>query len=1068
MQPFILLTPKEFTAIRIAETALIGRLRVQWRIALVILAFAAFAAPLAAQGNGKSAYENMDSGKLANRLSGMGMTELLDELAKEVRGTGTGGVKDYLWIATSKIALAGRTGDVAVRSRLLDEAIVALRKVVEMTKQATTDEELVKHYEYRLQLAETMGLMYIEPYLRKLLYLQGGQEDRDLIVKKTGEATKILADMDVRATEKLQDWRGDLEKLVTVVPLMEDLQKQLRYRLGWIRCYRAMAMPIDAEHRNRRASLLRDGIGGLGEFASGDNESGVKYAALRGCGIMAREWARSEGQLSERDRLHAQAAEYLNEVISAGVKETGSGVRMLTLFEIARNLIEWGKFPEAKSAVDNFERESRKLLGKNAQLQADVKTAMLLNYLYENWASSIRGKDPEKAAEYDLLAQKVLLDFVDKHTDPGIRAAFFSIIASKYRGREDYDKLNALILLAVAISEASQESPEALEKSRILVAKVLERKTKLAQMLRPTALWQMGLVLNRQGDARGAGKNFLAVARDHAGHVSAAQASIFSVKLYYAFIDRLRSDRKPIPAEVRNEYIEALKTLVENPEWGKKPESLGWNFDLGQACAEKARFAESNDEILKWMDEAIRAYNRVPSNLPTYMYSRFQALNTRVDRVLDEKLREKVVKIDPPRKLTRDLLGYARDAKAQAEKMTGKTDRNELMAWGARSAFNAAVVYYEVMDQKRIALDTLSRLPGEWPSTPVLGEVTDYRIRKMIENRQTQDAIKEIREFGKRHPGQAEDLIRLVVSQIRDRIENLRGDEDKKSELATYQETFLSFAKTLFDSANQPKPLPLSQRYALTQMYADALLEAGQAAQLRGKQKEADNLYKKCLELFKECRAYDDKRRGEEAVKLDKRFAADLSAIRSAVKNEAVIRKLAAQHLDVLKTEFGVNIERSSKAGAVIKALRYLDGKGPDGKPLSKEQRERRLAIVVKKLTESIADLRQGAKAGIPVDLPNVLGMARAYSHLRNLEEARRLYKDMMAGIDPVAFPDFYWRIQVEYCDFLLNGYSKNPEVMSTLALRIRQLRADYPSLGGLKYRARFNAIQARAEKLAG
>ena len=1065
-------------------------------LACVLFATAGFAA----NGKPRSAYEDMQPEKLAKRLAEMGMTELHEAFMKELGAEGDGSVRDFVLAATGRIALAKRTGDLEARGRLMEGAIAALRKIVELSKKdfAAKDavareaaakagdsgvmadkaaaakvnaaEALIRHYRFQLQLAEAMGVIYTEPYVTRLLYLQGGALDRQAILAKTPEAVRILAVLDERARGKLMDWRGDenLELLVTVVPELEDLHKKVGYKLGWIRCYQAMATPIDEAHRGRRITLLDAGMTNLRPFAHGKNEDGVKYPALGGYGRMCLERALSAKDAKEKDSGHKKAADSFQAIISAGVKATGPGLRILTMFEIARNLIEKGDFEQAGKAVDNFSNECKKLVrGKSGQLQADVKSAMLQNYRYERWAASVRKTNPTKADEYDLEAQKALVGFVQKYKDVEIRRAFYRMIATKYRDRTDYEKLNAMILLAVAGYENSLDTEESLSKAGDLLGRILSRKTQLAQMLRPTVLWELAMALSRQGDLRKAGKTFLTLAKDHPKCPEANQAAIYAVRVFYGIVFDIKAAKgKVISGDLRDEYIDSLKTLVEHPEWGVKADAINWNFDLGQQCRQKAKQMVEPEDVMKWLSEAIRAYEKVPANLPTYMYSQYLALSTRVERLLDETL--DAARMDKAASLVKDLKKYARDAEAEAGEKTKDSERNELMAWGARSEFNAAVMYYEKLDQRRLALGMLRSLPKKWPGTPVLSEVTDYQIRKMIESRRTDEAIERIEQFRKDHPRQAEYLIRLVVSQIRERITKLRDRADKSVELRRYQETYLAFAKSLFERANTPHPKPLEQRYAVTQMYADAVLEAGLAGAAAGRAEHAKKLFAEALELFQACRASNDRNRAARAAEYDKKFNAQLRAVAAIAENEAAVRKMAQDHLQQMQQEFGVDISSSSEATALKVALEFLDRAPAEGERLSEAQKKKRLRQVVESLKASVAALRETAKASVPLDLPNILGLARANRRLKNYAEARKFYREMISGINRSEHAELYWRIELEYCWFLREAYGGNKDAMKALEIRIKSLRLEDRDLGGLKYKAKFNAIEAEAGKLSG
>jgi len=72
----------------------------------------------------------------------------------------------------------------------------------------------------------------------------------------------------------------------------------------------------------------------------------------------------------------------------------------------------------------------------------------------------------------------------------------------------------------------------------------------------------------------------------------------------------------------------------------------------------------------------------------------------------------------------------------------------------------------------------------------------------------------------------------------------------------------------------------------------------------------------------------------------------------------------------------------------------------------------------------------------------------------------------MIQGINKSEHPRMYWRAELDYCRCVLEGFGDNPQEMRLLQVRIRQLRAEHKTMGGLY--PEFNAVEAEAKKRAG
>lgn len=148
-----------------------------------------------------------------------------------------------------------------------------------------------------------------------------------------------------------------------------------------------------------------------------------------------------------------------------------------------------------------------------------------------------------------------------------------------------------------------------------------------------------------------------------------------------------------------------------------------------------------------------------------------------------------------------------------------------------------------MMDQVRM------RFPG----TSAMKMAAEFRIRKLLDVRRTSEAIEELRRFRDLHPAQAAGLLKIMVGQIRQRIQQMRAQAQPASKLSEFQQAYLDFAEDLFAPVAQK---PIRDRYEMTQVFAQALLESGRAYSSVGKSIRANRLFERSLQLFNECENY--------------------------------------------------------------------------------------------------------------------------------------------------------------------------------------------------------------------
>lgn len=981
-----------------------------------------------AQSGAGSAYDKLPPEPLANKLSAMGMTEILSQYVKELEGSGNGSVPIRAMAAEVKISQAIAEGvPLEDRNKLLDEAIAVLDKLAKETEKAKETADVMQHFRLTARLAEVAGLFRVEPYALRLQYLQGSPLDRKMILDVT---KPIMASMeglvsDIQMT--VEDWRADAEKLVTVVPELDDLRLAVKYRASWARLYRGMALPDDQANMAERRRLLNAAMVDVESFARDTNDSGVKYWSLLLMGMAARE-----------NGLHEQALRMFKD---ASVAEAEAPVRVQAQFETARTLAESGQFDKAIKGVEDFRKNGVEILGKSGKLQVDVKAALLKHYTYEMQAA--REKDKAQADKYAMSAKQALLAFLDEYTDPAVQASFYDIIAMKYRDRADYENLNSVILLAVAMQKAAQNTPEALAESAKMLETIAARQDDLAPRARPLALWELALAANRRRENVKATQLFAAVAKEYPDHPIARRAALNAVISQNGILQERVASNAVIDAKLRQGMIDALEVLLG--KWGQDSEASKWYSELGwqyQRLADTVEESQAPALIAK----AINAFEKVPAGTPEAMEGKYQSLQLRA------QLARLNVKDNPkaaPEKLTEDLRQYAGEARKAASAAQDKRLAKSFAEWGGKAAFLRAELMYEQLDRQEPALQAAREVRKDWPGTEAVVLSQRFEIAKLIEQARQgkgQDkldqAIGLVKTFSEEHPAEAEQLLAMIVSQLRERIMDLRMDVTKAQDLKSYQDVYMQFAQVLYDRARQEN-LPPDRLYGVKQMYASALLEQGKGAE--------------ALALFQETSAFERKRRDVEIAKVNAEFDAKVKALDAASRNSAALADRVKEFFDLL-SDLGLRKNDMGVAIDVELAAAQLAAVPPEQDATAAQDQ------VVRYLKDGLKRLRQAKINAVPLDANNVHGLARAYRAVNQYDKSLELYHQIVAGINRQALPKLYWLTQLERAETTLAGYAKDAATMRKLATLIKQLQKDDPRMGGLF--GRFGEIERQATEL--
>ncbi len=954
-------------------------------------------------------HDKLDPIKLAESLSQMQMTELLEHYVEQFSEDGES-IQHTAILIESRISQANSSVDLQRRNKLLNRVKEDLEKIISLTEDATTAEEVIAHLRFRFKLAEVIGSVRAQPYATRLMYLQCGAKEITELGNMTEAATQQLWQLIRDIDETLRDWRGDLVKLVTVVADLEQLKKEVEYRYAWIRFYRGITLGDETQRKINFSECIK----GVSEYATNDNQGNVKFRALLLTGMAQRELKQFSASINSLD--------------AAADKKASKQIQLQAGFEIARCLIEQGEFKKAADAIKGFNRLSRQLLGPEGQLETDVKSIMLLNYYYE--ANASQKADTEESAKYRYFAQKALIDFLEKYKAPAIQNAFYLILARKSSGRSDFEKLGSVVLLARAVNEIQNGKPE---NARPLLQRVLERNDKASVEIRPLAIWHLALVMNDLKRNVEAGRGFVLLVQDYPDNHLATKAALNAVISYHGYIVYQGKRSQAVPADLRMEFVEALKILLSRAE--QITEANEWLFELGWQYQQIAKSMSPGEKKGIVVDDAIKAFEDVPPSHPEYIEAQYQALSLRVVRLKEAE----------PSKSDAEFAIFL--LKKFSEKVSDevlKTDlshSSNLKNWGAQADFYWAEILYDILGRRGEAIALLEAMPAKWPDAELLKDALEFQIDRLLKDEQTAKAIVKVEGFREKYPAQAGELVYLITQQIQSRIEKSRLAEKSPVDLQNYRKAYLAFAKDLYDRARSSNA-DAEELNTFKRMYASALAES-------------DDL-EPALELLSECLEFDALKRQEEIGRIDSFINGKLQQLESAGKDKKQLATLSDEYFRQLKLH-DIQPDENAVAIELKMAWRYLgQQKGGD---------EEALSLVSEKLTKAINSLGAISKGRLNLDAVTIHGLARVHCKLKQYDIAARYYNELVGGLDPNAHQEMYWLAELELCRCLMEGFSEDKKVMKRLVYHIRQLRLEDKQMHGLG--AKFGKLEEQAFNLS-
>jgi len=732
--------------------------------------------------------------------------------------------------ADERIRKAREADSLIERDRLRDQAVALLETAA---RRLPDDEQhLVEHLRLKLRLAETLGVLSVRPYAARLTHFQGCDRDRQIVLSKTARALPLLGELPAEIDGLLHRWRDEPAKLIDFASELEELQARAEYRSAWVSWCRALAMRSETpEQRRARVDLLQQAVASARKYTDSDIPAAVRRPALlvmgRACALL--------GTLKKESRRGGWFDKALRCLRLAAASDATAEVRLEARFALAATLIAEGQWDEAEQAIAKLLEEHQSAPACDAT-EAAVKAAVLRWRLYNRKAEA--AANPEAVDALRRRAEEELAH--PAGSIPGVREEWCTMVGRMYRGRKLAAQSPPAIALAVARDAASRDKPT--EAERALRA-ALSRDPD--SWVRREALRQLGFLLAEQGRCEEAGECFWRLAAaDGEGRFDAARNA---VSQYVAAVRNYERSDAPVPLPVRRWLIDALELLLAEAEDASDSERNAWAYELGCQCRQMGRQVRDAAGQRRWLARAAEAFGRVGPADESYWEARYWSLRLRAEQA---RRRRQTGDTSQAADLVAELRRYARRVAEQ------KTDGKRLRGFAARADFFAAVLQYEVLDQPTEALDELAVLPERWPEADVLGTAGRYRIDKLLDRGQTEQAVTELRSCEQRYGPVGADLLERAARRLREafRVRPAAQAEERASLVAAY----LDCTRRLYAERSER---PIGQRYEITQLLADARLWSGYLSRSRGRADEAEAHFRSSLEMFEQCRKHNRRRR---------------------------------------------------------------------------------------------------------------------------------------------------------------------------------------------------------------
>ena len=1067
-----------------------------------------------------SAYSQLDDAKLMEALIRLGMHELVGPLTPKdaspkailmrsrIQAQTMRQITDpAACLAKGKLIIAALEKAVDKAEKDVADAKKAAGKAPPQTKsemQLAASKASCLYFDILYFIGDLSGRQAIEPYARKLMYLQDNREDRKVILQMTQSAVLDLDDMQSELKDALRNWQDHMSVWMIMGSQGENLLRNSQYWSTRTYLYRAMALGDAEAHESEREELngafrrtiahipkdqtasrkkLQDKLDkDLARLAADQKKRTVARRDLLGQVLMLlpkfeknkrfRVTHESRRLMALAHRELGQYDEAIDKLAPQRYQGASKPMQMTVAMELPITLVKQGKFPEAAAASSKFKGYAELVVGKGQKLseiqqaQIDLKVAMLKDYLYRRWAAA--STTPADKSKYSALGQAAMIEFLDKYKNEGIRQSFINFFGNRLLYSEDIDKLSSVQLYIIASGAAAGKEPD---RRRAMLETIISRKNDpAAKKLAAPAHWQLAMAMNELGRNIDAANNFIAVigllGPDNPRAPRAAKNAAICMTKYVSWFETTK--KKSIPRSVRLKCAEALKHAVSFDAKYPKLKLSEWYYSLGRNCDKLSQNSPAKEVVL-WMERAADAFGKVPPE-PADKYLnaqelwldlRYRALKRgEMDakaRLTARKLRDQYAEFI---KLVEKSIAGIADKTSDASKAHIK-DLNESAAW---ADFTRAKLLSEQMGQGAAGLAEVGVLLKKWAAVDsVVVAANQWEIQNLIDLDRIEEASAKLQAFknaNEKRPDVWAGLIEQVIEGIRKGIDQAQAKRSSDDKLASLRKNYLQLADILY-APIRGKPIEIDgkvdeDRLTLTQLWIDALVQNDKGAE--------------AMKLALEIRRIFDKRREAQTRKIEVKYAPVIRACKAAVGLRGAIARLVKEYKAELvmrsKDPGADDFSPKEDAMPVDMAFAALQAAPADTSP---EKLKRLMFTVSLELRTGYKEIIRRLKNRLPVELTVEWNVAKCLAATGKYGDSLLIYLRLIKGTDPQASRVSklrYWRLRLEYCQTYLKAFSKNKENMGTLVTHIDGLKKiGGDSLGGFK--VEFFAIQEKARSLS-
>ena len=737
-----------------------------------MLVMATLIQPAAAQG-GRSPYERMDSGQLADVLSKMKMNTLLATL---VKGSAAG-IEGQLLLAKSKAQQAATTPDQTARNRLIDEAVAIYDDLVTATEKATTDSGQLQHWRFRLDRIVLAGETRAQPYIERVQYFLAEKGDKAAIAAMMQPAIKELDWLIRKMTTLVDRWNSIDEIQITgAADKLADLVKEARYLGAWMRFYYAQVLDPKTGGANRRM-LLGQAVADVAGYAGAeDNESGVKYSSLLLAGMAARE----SGDFASARRHLARA--------DVAANPSGSD-RLKAKFEIVRSYIDEKKFDQVDAEITKFRADALKLQGLGDITPVVDLQSMLLSFRrHFAEAETLETTNPVRAKQLRRAGIDLALALAKRR--PVLRDLIIKMLMRSESGI-DPSEFGVTYQLILAENVRKREPLGSGFAEAVKIYKGVLANLEASNGERATALWWLGAIYNEQHRNIEAGDAWRELAEKYPKDPNAKMSAVNAVKSYQGPLENA-AKKKALLADKGfvTKYVAALQVLTGR--YGVKDASYA--YELGMML-----------DTLDRHQEAIEALSTIPPESELYMPARYQILLERV-KDLQETPVAWLEKRRKAQALASDLESYIKHAEQFIATAKDKKQAGEVRKWAAGCLMLIARLHKDITGNIAESERNIKLALGKYRDVPgIEREASMMLLEIQLDQGKVNEVIDDLQKLIEKDPTGAEKLLAMMVPKLGLRVEQLRFDEtaEAKASLKKMVPSYKKFAGTLYKFAVQ-------------------------------------------------------------------------------------------------------------------------------------------------------------------------------------------------------------------------------------------------------------------------